>query len=70
MAFKANKVEVGGDLSKRKSSPSLDLKHKELLLSKEEALFIVQKFRDTEFKGVEFQNYYNIMVKLEKILNS
>lgn len=70
MAFKANKVEVGGDLSQRKTTPSLDLRYKDILLSKEEAMFIVQKFRDTEFKGLEFQKYYQIMVKLEKILNS
>ena len=70
MAFKAYKVEVGEDLSKRKTSPSLDLRYKDILLSKDEAMFIVQKFRDTEFKGLEFQKYYQIMVKLEKILNS
>lgn len=70
MAFKANKIEVGEDLSKRKTSPSLDLRYKDILLSKDEAMFIVQKFRDTEFKGLEFQKYYQIMVKLEKILNN
>ena len=67
MAFKANKIEVGKEISKKKS-PSFDLK--QFLLTKEEALFIVKKLRESEYKGLEFQNYYRVMVKLEKILNN
>ena len=67
MAFKANKIEVGKEISKKKS-PSFDLK--QFLLTKEEAIFIVKKLRESEYKGLEFQNYYHVMVKLEKILNS
>lgn len=67
MAFKANKIEVGKEISKKKS-PSFD--YKEFLLTKEEAIFIVKKLRESEYKGLEFQNYYHVMVKLEKILNA
>jgi hypothetical protein len=37
-------------------------------LSKEEAAFIIAKLRQAEYKGSEFEQFYTIMTKLQKLL--
>ena len=37
-------------------------------LSKEDAAFIIAKLRQAEYKGSEFEQFYTIMTKLQKLL--
>ena len=37
-------------------------------LTKEDAQFIIAKLRQAEYKGSEFEQFYNIMTKLQKLL--
>ena len=37
-------------------------------LTKEDAAFIIAKLRQAEYKGSEFEQFYTIMTKLQKIL--
>jgi len=39
------------------------------ILSKEEAMFIASKIQQANFKGVEFETYQQVMVKLKKIID-
>ncbi len=37
-------------------------------LTKEDAAFIIAKLRQAEYKGSEFEQFYTIMTKLQKLL--
>ena len=37
-------------------------------LSKEDAAFIIAKLRQADYKGSEFEQFYTIMTKLQKLL--
>jgi len=39
------------------------------ILSKEEAMFIASKIQQANFKGIEFETYQQVMVKLKKIID-
>jgi len=39
-------------------------------LSKEESLFIASKLQQASYKGVEFETYQKIMIKLKTIIDN
>lgn len=56
MAIKGNRTIKGGD---KKASPNV--------LTRQEADFIIGKMRQANYKGSEFEQYYFILEKLQKI---
>jgi len=56
MAIKGNRTFKGDE---KKSPPKV--------LTKQEADFIISKMRQATYKGTEFEQYYFILEKLQKI---
>ena len=67
MAIKGKRNIKGGI----KTSSSTVSKNKVMnQLSKEEAIFIASKIQQANFKGVEFETYQQIMLKLKSIIDN
>lgn len=60
MAIKGNRNIIEG-AGKKNSSPSV--------FSKEEAMFVASKIQQANFKGIEFETYQKVMIKLKQLID-
>ena len=67
MAIKGNRNIKGGANSSSSTVPKEKVMKQ---LSKEEAIFIASKIQQANFKGVEFETYQQIMLKLKSIVDN